>query len=178
MGVEKAMLVAPNGRTLAAIVATAMHEAGLAVLVAGPGHVLPELPHIEDCRDDSGPLAAIAAGLAHARPAGIVAIPCDLPWIDSTTIQRLLTPTDALATAFVDDDDPKSPGRPLPARFASAALVTILDQIAHGHFAVRDALARLPLARVPLRASEAQCLDDVDTLDAWEAFVRSVGRDH
>ncbi len=179
------MLMAPDGRSLAAIVAAAMDHAGLRVVVAGPGHVLPDRPHVGDLIPDAGPLAAIAAGLGLPGVSAIVAIPSDMPWLDGATIRRLLDcdpPTAAegatSAAAIAAFVDPAEPTRtlPLPARFSAALAPTARALLSEGRRAVHALHDAAAVHRVELAADEAFRLEDVDTPAAWTEFVRTWNR--
>jgi molybdopterin-guanine dinucleotide biosynthesis protein A len=62
-------------------------------VVCRPGHAFPEYDCIHDEAPVPGPVAGVHAGLLAARRAGcraLLALPCDMPFLDGPTIRRLL----------------------------------------------------------------------------------------
>lgn len=91
--------LALGGRSLLERVVTAVAEvAGRVVVVAAPGQPLPELAGavavVRDSRPGTGPLAAIADGLAALRSLGgierVVVASCDVPLVRPALLARLL----------------------------------------------------------------------------------------
>lgn len=83
------------------------------VLAACPDHVVivgPERPTARPvtwCREDpagSGPVAAVAAGLAHIRSELVVLLAGDLPFLTSEVVTSLLEAVQEDGALLVDDD--------------------------------------------------------------------------
>jgi molybdopterin-guanine dinucleotide biosynthesis protein A len=99
-------------------------------------------PCIADLKPDLGPISGIHAAL-HADPASAwLVLACDLPFLDSATLQHLIAERapDRLATAFLSDFDGKP--EPVCAIYEPAAAAAIDAWIADGQRCPRAFLAQ------------------------------------
>ncbi|WP_447002903.1 molybdenum cofactor guanylyltransferase [Saccharothrix isguenensis] len=101
-GVDKASVVV-DGRTLLDHVLTAVAPARQTVVV-GPGK--DGVPGVTWAREDppgGGPLAGLAAGLAHVDAEVVVVLAVDQPGITRSTVDRLLAAVGDTGAVLVDD---------------------------------------------------------------------------
>jgi molybdopterin-guanine dinucleotide biosynthesis protein A len=88
-GVDKAMLVL-DGATLLDRVLTAT-DAAVSTVVVGPVRTTyREVGWTVEDPPAGGPVAGIAAGLAHGTAAVVVVLSCDLPWLTNADVARLV----------------------------------------------------------------------------------------
>lgn len=122
---------------------------------------------IADVHTDIGPIGGIHAALqAHPQHAWLI-LACDLPFLDATTLQELITGRDPsrLATAFRSSFDGKP--EPLCAIFEPGSLVAIDAWIAQGHRCPRAFLAQADVEMLTL--SHSRALDNINTADEYRA---------
>ncbi len=161
MGQDKAVL-AVLGVPLAAHVASVVRSAGAEPVVAigGDRARLAEigLETVDDRWPGEGPLGGLLTALRWSPAPRLMAVACDLPWLDVTTIE-LLTGADSgdsdVVMAFTDRLEPlcavwdvERSAPPLQAAFDS------------GERSIRRAIRGLPVRRVEL--VESGPLRDVD----------------
>jgi len=102
MGTDKAFLprVSGQGGTWLGAAVDCLKDCVAEVLVVGRRQSdLAEVTDIDwkdvsvraDHRNGIGPLAGVETGLLAARPRGILTLPCDLPYLESSTLQLLLS---------------------------------------------------------------------------------------
>jgi len=118
-------------------------------------------PRIVDQLPDAGPVGGILAAL-HAQPqAAWLVLACDLPFLDSATLQQLIAARDPrrLATAFRSSRDGKP--EPLCAIYEPSSLAAIEAWVASGQQCPRGFLAQADVALLTLRAPRA--LDNINT---------------
>ncbi len=118
-------------------------------------------PCIVDRMPDAGPIGGILAAL-HAQPqAAWLVLACDLPFLDSATLQQLIAGRDPrrLATAFRSSHDGKP--EPLCAIYEPAALAGIETWVASGQKCPRGFLAQSDVSLLTLRTPRA--LENVNT---------------
>ncbi len=118
-------------------------------------------PCIVDQTPDAGPIGGILAAL-HAQPrAAWLVLACDLPFLDSATLQQLIAGRDPhrLATAFLSSHDRKP--EPLCAIYEPASLAAMESWVASGQKCPRGFLAQANVALLTLRSARA--LDNVNT---------------
>jgi molybdopterin-guanine dinucleotide biosynthesis protein A len=120
---------------------------------------------IADVTPDLGPIGGIHSALqTHPDKAWLV-LACDLPFLDSQTLQYLIAHRAAtrLATAYRSSFD----GRPEPlcAIFEPTARAAIERQIAQGHPCPRAFLSQVDVALLDLPNSRA--LDNVNTVEEY-----------
>ncbi len=151
-----------EGVAMAARVAAALRAAGAAEVAAvgGDAERLTALGLAvwPDDAPGEGPLGGIVTGLRHAATAGhtvLVAVPCDLPWLDAATVAAVVdglapTPGDAAVAMGVT-----ARGRePLVAAWRVAAVGPALEAaFAAGERSVHRALAGLTVVEVPVSAT-------------------------
>ncbi|MFI6830819.1 molybdenum cofactor guanylyltransferase [Kribbella sp. NPDC050241] len=88
-GVDKAMLVL-DGVTLLDRVLTAT-DAAVSTVVVGPVRTTcREVGWTVEDPPSGGPVAGIAAGLAHGSAAVVLVLSCDLPWLTKADVARLV----------------------------------------------------------------------------------------
>ncbi|ONI85201.1 molybdopterin-guanine dinucleotide biosynthesis protein MobA [Saccharothrix sp. ALI-22-I] len=102
-GVDKASVVV-DGRTLLDHVLDAVAQARQTVVV-GPRKA--DVPAVTWAREDppgGGPVAGLAAGLAHVHTGLVVVLAVDQPGITRSTVDRLLAAVGDAGAVLVDDD--------------------------------------------------------------------------
>ena len=120
---------------------------------------------IADALPDLGPIGGIHAAL-HAHPAAAwLVLACDLPFLDTATLQQLIAARQPLrlATAFRSSHDGKP--EPLCAIFEPASCAAVDARIAAGLQCPRDFLASADVALLTLRTPQA--LDNINTADEY-----------
>lgn len=119
-GVDKAALVV-GGRTLGASVAGAVIGARR-VIVVGP--VPPEFPEgtivTTEVPPGGGPVAAVAAGVAHVTAGEVVLLAVDLPFVTEHAVDALRAARGGAAAAMAVDGDGRD--QPLCSLWRTAAL--------------------------------------------------------
>jgi molybdopterin-guanine dinucleotide biosynthesis protein A len=117
MGTNKALLeMRPGVRQLDYVVDLLRRVCGEVVVSVGPRDRHPVLPlsgvrPIYDVDDAQGPMAGIIAALVDARGRAVLAVACDMPWLEAPMLERLIGGRNSakMATAFVAAD-----GKPEP----------------------------------------------------------------
>jgi len=125
------------------------------------------LPIIADSYDSIGPAAGIlSAQDAHPGVAWLV-LACDLPLLDSGTLQRLLAERDpdADATAFTSRHDGLP--EPLCAIWEPASHALLLQRYNDGQYCPRKALIRSNTKFLP---APGQALDNINTAADFETL--------
>lgn len=160
MGRDKA-LVAVGGVAMARRVADALIAAGCdPVLAIGgdlPALASLDLEAVADGWPGAGPLGALATAIDELARRGIadrdlVAVACDLPWLDAATVTRLLWPAPASVDAEVVIARTDRV-QPLCARWRPASFVAVRAGFAAGERAVRAVLDRLRVMEVDVEAA-------------------------
>ena len=131
-------------------------------------------PQIVDTMHDAGPMAGIAAAQeAHPRAAWLV-LACDLPFVSSPAIERLVAARNGAAPVAYRSSHDRLP-EPLCAIYEPGTQHAVLDAIAHGRLCPRKLLLRLeaPLLELP----DPIALDNVNTPDEFTAARSSLSRD-
>ena len=90
MGVPKAGLLMPDGRSMIETVRDAMERVCEQVVLVGNPHGLRGHFVVTDEEPDSGPLAGIEALLRSGVAGRYLVVPCDMPAIGRTLLTRLL----------------------------------------------------------------------------------------
>jgi molybdopterin-guanine dinucleotide biosynthesis protein A len=127
----------------------------LAVGKTADGLVLPfEL--IDDGSRVRAPLAGLVAGLRAARTDVAVVIPVDLPLLTATALQQL-------AARCKDAAVPAS--GPLPGAYRRSALPALERALAAGAFRLRDVLAELDVAIVPIDETQLVNVNEPEDLE-------------
>jgi len=120
---------------------------------------------IADVLPELGPIAGIHAAL-HAYPeAAWLVLACDLPFLDTATLQQLIAAREPqrLATAFRSSHDGKP--EPLCAIYEPASRGPVDAWIAGGQLCPRGFLAAADVALLTLRTPQA--LDNINTGDEY-----------
>lgn len=147
MGQDKAKL-SLHGQTLLQHVALAMRQSFPAVIVSVRAP-RPEIALTQVCDDPahSGPLAGLAAGLAHAATPWVFAVACDMPFISPALIECLARQRggDARAVVPVVHSQPQ-PLAAFYARSCRAELDALLQ--GRGKHSLRALLDCLPVRYV------------------------------
>ena len=124
-------------------------------------------PQVVDTREDLGPIAGIlAAQAAHPDVAWLV-LACDLPFLDSATLQHLLwaRQPQRLATAYRSSHDGLP--EPLCAIYEPASRAAVAAHVASGKQCPRKLLINSDAKLLDL--PERQALDNVNTVEEFEA---------
>jgi molybdopterin-guanine dinucleotide biosynthesis protein A len=102
-----------------------------------------ELPFdvLDDGSDLRAPIVGVVAGLRAARNDLVVVIPVDMPQLTVAALHELADACREMA---------HPPTGPLPAAFRTSALGALENAVAEGRLALRDAVAGLDVAVVPL----------------------------
>ncbi len=122
---------------------------------------------IADLLPELGPIAGIHAALdAHPQAAWLV-LACDLPFLDTATLQQLIAARDPrrLATAFRSSHDGQP--EPLCAIYEPASRAAIDTWIGRGQLCPRGFLAAADVALLALRTPRA--LDNINTTEEYRA---------
>ena len=165
MGFDKA-LIRIGGVPLAIRVGRRARAVASPALEVGPGHSGLELA--PESQPGSGPLAALADGVAALRRAGFsgpaLVLSTDLPRIDTATLMTLARWPGASSVV------PLLAGRPQPlcARWSAAHLDAVTDMVAAGERSMQALLARsgitLTGAIDPRKLSDADTPEELDAL--------------
>jgi molybdopterin-guanine dinucleotide biosynthesis protein A len=162
MGADKALLevdgVAMAARVVASLTAAGCHPI---VAVGGDRGGLEALgiDVIDDPWPGEGPLGGVMAALTLAS-GPVLVLACDLPWIDATTVGRLVA-ADGIEFASVDVVAARSDrSEPLCARWHPTALPELSAAFGRGERSVRRAMAALRVAEVSV---DPRAVVDADT---------------
>ena len=108
--------------------------------------VPPEVPRLLDPVPEAGPLAGLVAGLRAARTPWLLALACDLPFLNEATLRRLLAACPSAVDAVVPVT---SDGRrqPLCALYRVDAVRPVAEsRLAAGRYALQALLDQLSIA--------------------------------
>lgn len=161
LGHDKATLRL-DGETLAARAAAALTARCAPVLEVGPGRTA--LPTIREDPPGSGPLSALAAGIAELGAAGpldaVLLVGCDLPHVGPALDALVAAPPAALVVPV----DANGRHQYVCARYGSELLEQAAGLVAAGERSLRALAALAPAGRViELTGLPAEVLADVDT---------------
>ncbi|MCX4408519.1 NTP transferase domain-containing protein [Streptomyces sp. NPDC059837] len=175
-----------GGRPLLDRVLTACATATTTVVVAEPRGTARPVRWAREDPPGGGPLAALDAGLRHTSAEHVVVLSADLPFLDETTVRRLL---DALRTGNAPEGpakpdgvlltDPDGRDQPLVAAYRADALRRELAALAAAHGEVtglplRRLTAALDLTRISDPVASFDC-DTWDDIAAARARIREHG---
>lgn len=92
-GHPKGLLKAPSGKPIVAHLASLLDAAGLEVVLAGaqPAYEHLAITMLEDDEHGVGPLGGLCAALRHAGDRALVTVACDMPHVDASLLERLLS---------------------------------------------------------------------------------------
>jgi molybdopterin-guanine dinucleotide biosynthesis protein A len=162
-GIAKGLLPAPDGAGPLVLRASGLAQTlALRVVLVGehPAYAALGLPMIADAAADAGPLGGLVALLEHARGEDVIALACDLPYLDGTLLARLAHERpDAAILA------PRRDGRwePLAARYGAGVLPSARRRLDARELALQALLAEVGATELPLDAATLPTLDDWDT---------------
>ncbi len=121
---------------------------------------------VADDRPGEGPLAAIATALGHTdRPT--MAIPCDLPRLDTGAIAWLIAAWRAADAALGQVTLRAGRAEPLFSIYMPAARGVIDAALAGGERSVQRVISAAGFARDEIPATNASALDDCDDAQDW-----------
>ena len=121
---------------------------------------------LADRHAGAGPLAGIEAGLLAAGGRPLVAVACDMPFVTSELVRRLLRASSGHVAAA-----PESGGRlhPACAAYRAGALEPISAALERGERRAVDVLAGLDVCRV--RVEDARLLANLNTPADYREFL-------
>lgn len=161
-GRDKAWLPAPGGRE--ALIERLLRiggELGLSSVVVG-GHAPPGVPQISDEPAGIGPLGGLRALLVHAGTRPVIALACDLPYVDATLLAKLAH-AESHAAVLAPRDPGSGKWQTLCARYVPALALPACDAVlARGERSLQALLRLLPVEELALSASEHALLADWD----------------
>ncbi|WP_405976725.1 NTP transferase domain-containing protein [Streptomyces sp. NBC_00988] len=168
-----------GGRALLDRVLAACADAGTTVVVADPR---PTARPVRWAREDppgAGPVAALDAGLRHTTAEAVVVLSADLPFLEVTTVRRLLTALRSSGAEGVLLTDADGRDQPLVAAYRASALRRELTALTSEHggltgLPLRRLTAALDLTRVPDPVASFDC-DTWDDLATARARIREHG---
>lgn len=170
--------VSVGGRALLDRVLTASAGGGTTVVVADPRTTARPVTWAREDPPGGGPLAALEAGLRHTTAPYVVVLSADLPFLEETTVRRLVDALGGHGSEGVLITDPDGRDQPLVAAYRAAALRRELTALT----AEYGGLAGLPLRRLTGALELTRIADPVASFDCdtWEdiAAARERIREH
>lgn len=167
-GYPKGLLAAPGtGEPLVARLARIARATGLEVICVGRAEAyrgaLPDVPFIADAPGIAGPLAGLRALLVHVHPHPVIALACDLPFLEQPLLERLAHAPTLAPVASVRRAE-GAPWEPFFARYQSAQVLPVLDAaLAQGVRAFQALFAKLRVSALVLDDGERAQLRDWDS---------------
>lgn len=164
MGRPKASIVLEDGRSLSARALDLLSTLGAPLVVVGHGEGVPRregLALVRDLREDQGPLGALEALLGSGVAARYLVLPVDMPRVTASMLRALLDADDAAAAAVLQVEG-AARFAPFPLRIDEGALDEVRARLDAGDRRLTAAVSALAPARVPLPASEADRLANVN----------------
>ena len=98
--------------------------------------------YVADDYKDAGPLAGLHAGLQKAQTPWLLALACDMPFLEVETLRTLLAARTPAADAIVART-PDGRRHPLCACYHARTLPVVIQQLQKGRFALRTLLEQL-----------------------------------
>ncbi|MER5831988.1 NTP transferase domain-containing protein [Streptomyces sp. NPDC002130] len=167
-----------GGRPLLDRVLAACATARTTVVVAAPRPTARPVTWAREDPPGGGPLAALDAGLRHTTAEHVAVLSADLPFLQETTVGRLLSALRAGGSDGVLLTDPGGRDQPLVAAYRAPRLREELALLADRH----GALAGLPLRRLTAELDLTRISDPVASFDCdtWDdiATARARIREH
>jgi len=169
-GRDKSALPAPHGGTLLQRELGLADELGWEAVVVGlppgdgpfPVAAAAGAPQLRDAPAGIGPLGGLGPLLRHAGDRPMIALACDLPYVEAALLRRLAaqpTGPDVVAPRLGQDW-----WMPLCARYAPAAVLPALQlTLDAGQRSLQALLRRLSVAELSLDDAERHSLRDWDT---------------
>lgn len=174
MGRDKAMLVHPDGRSLARRCCDLLREAGCESVVLSIRHdqeIPAGLDDLEIVRDPAGashgPMAGIVSGMRLHPESDWLVLACDLPRLDLRTLSHLVSSKDTGETFLAYRSEFDGLPEPLCTLYTAASLPVLEQAVADDFRCPRKILIRNDcrlLEPVTLRA-----LDNANTPEDWES---------
>jgi molybdenum cofactor guanylyltransferase len=167
-GIAKGLIRTAEGTTVVERWRAMLHKFGVGVVLVGNRQEYAGLgvELIADQPARIGPLGGLIALLRHARGAPALALACDMPFVSSAIVHRLLTASpDAPVVA------PRRDGRwePLCARYdPGVALPAAEAQVASDDQSLQRLLRDVGAVELPLSSDEALELRDWDSREDLE----------
>jgi molybdenum cofactor guanylyltransferase len=131
----------------------------------GESNTTYDLParHIVDRYPGRGPLAGIHAGLLASSADWLLVAPCDMPFLDTTSLQNLIAARDATRDVIVGAD---SAGRPTPVLglYHRRCLARIEARLARGELSLGSLLDQLEVAKVSIDAEVLRNVNDPEAI--------------
>jgi molybdopterin-guanine dinucleotide biosynthesis protein A len=160
-GAAKGQLAAPGGGTLVDRWRALLRDAGVEVVLVGrhEGYASLDLEVLDDEPRGVGPLGGLIALLRRARGGRALALACDMPFVSSALLGRLIAAPPAVVVA------PRRDGHwePLCARYdAPGALPHALRRLAAGAHSLQLLLDEAGTMGLPIDPAEAAELHDWD----------------
>jgi len=173
MGTDKGLLRAPGSDTtvLEALVAEGrLAEMSIALIgdAAPYAPIASEVPRVEDRPRGTGPLGGLAGALAFAKAQGhrrVVAVACDMPYVDASILETLVAhPTSAAVLAPKRGET--APWEPLLARYDVPQVAPVLDEVLRqGKRSFQSLFESLRVEPLPVTDRVSRALCDWDTPD-------------
>ena len=181
MGSDKAVLVHPDGRTLARRCCDLLCEAGCTEVVLSLRHdqEMPDgfsaSPAVTVVRDpeggSAGPIAGMVAGMSLRPDADWLVLACDLPRLDRATLLHLRDTRRAGETFLSYRSEFDGLPEPLCALYAAEALPMLEDAMAQDFRCPRKLLIRAGCRLLDPVTERA--LDNANTPEDWKTAIRS-----
>ena len=163
-GRDKAWLPAPHGgEALIERLVRIIGELGLRAVVVG-GSAPPAVERFADDPPGIGPLGGLRALLAHAGAQPVIALACDLPYVDAALLGKLVQAQAESAAPVLAPRDPGSgKWQPLFARYMPARVLPACDVVlARGERSLQAVLREVAVEELALSAGEHALLADWD----------------
>lgn len=141
------------------------------VIVVGGSE--PGYRHLPDRRSGAGPLAGVEALLSSGIDSDYLICPADLPLITPELLSRLAMASAGPAAIFEIEGSDRV--QSLPLRITTRAARAVTNALDAGHNAIHFLLEGLELELVPLGATEATQLLNVNTPEALSRLQRVIG---
>lgn len=128
----------------------------------GVAYDLP-LRHVLDLYPGRGPLAGIHAGLLASPVEWMLVAPCDMPFLDTASLQKLIAGRDTTADAVVATD---AEGRTTPvlALYHRRCLARIEARLALGELSLQGLLNDLEVVNIRLNAEVLRNANDPEAI--------------
>ncbi|HTQ41679.1 MAG TPA: NTP transferase domain-containing protein [Polyangiaceae bacterium] len=161
-GAAKGLLVGPDGRPIIENLRDTLKGLGLEVVLVGkdPRYEPLGLPVVEDEPGGIGPLGGLIGLLRHAGDRVVVAIACDMPFVQAPLVEKLLAAPPASAVA------PRRGTRwePLFARYAPERVLSVArERASRGERSLQGLLDAVGAREMALSQDEWHQLRDWDT---------------
>lgn len=173
MGSPKGRLVVPGTRR--SILEHLVEQARLASLesvLVGEASIYSDLlPRVLRLQDDPvgvGPLGGLRAALLHASAAGqthLIAVACDMPYVESGLLLRLATHPSSRAIV-APRRTPDAPWEPMLARYRCNPVISVVDKVLRGgRRSLQSLFSECEVEPLTLNDTEVRSLEDWDTPD-------------